>query len=39
MANRLNELMVQPTVPRRRGQVARFFAGLDLVEPNPGANT
>jgi len=33
MASRLNELMAQQTVPRRREQVAGFFAGLDLVEP------
>ena len=33
MASRLNELMAQQTVPRDRGQVERFFAGLDLVEP------
>jgi trans-aconitate methyltransferase len=33
MASRLNELMAQQTVPRRREQVAAFFDGLDLVEP------
>ena len=33
MASRLNELMTQQTVLRRREQVADFFAGLDLVEP------
>ncbi len=33
MTSRLNELMVQQTAPRNRRQVARFFAGLDLVEP------
>jgi len=33
MASRLNELMAQPIVPHSRRQVARFFAGLDLVEP------
>jgi hypothetical protein len=33
MASRLNELMAQQTVLRRREQVADFFAGLDLVEP------
>ncbi len=33
MADRLNELMAQQTVPRSRQQVARFFTGLDLVEP------
>ncbi len=33
MTSRLNELMAQQTVPRRREQVERFFAGLDLIEP------
>jgi hypothetical protein len=33
MASRLNELMAQQTVLRRREQVADFFAGLDLLEP------
>jgi len=33
MADRLNELMAQQTVPRSRRQVARFFTGLDLLEP------
>ena len=33
MAYRLNELMAQQTVPRSRRQVARFFTGLDLLEP------
>jgi hypothetical protein len=33
MASRLNELMAQQTVLRRREQVADFFVGLDLVEP------
>jgi len=33
MAARLNQLMAQRTVPRTRQQVARFFAGLDLVDP------
>ena len=33
MADRLNELMAQQTVPRSRRQVARFFAGLDLLYP------
>ena len=33
MASRLNELMAQQTVPRRREQVADLFEGLDLVEP------
>ena len=33
MANRLNELMAQQSVPRTHREVAAFFAGLDLVEP------
>jgi hypothetical protein len=33
MVSRLNELMAQQATPRRRDQVAGFFAGLDLVEP------
>jgi O-methyltransferase involved in polyketide biosynthesis len=33
MADRLNELMAQQTVPRSHQQVARFFTGLDLLEP------
>jgi S-adenosyl methyltransferase len=33
MANRLNELMAQQSVPRTHREVAAFFAGLDLLEP------
>ena len=33
MANRLNELMAQPAVPRTHREVAAFFAGLELLEP------
>ncbi|HLK73734.1 MAG TPA: SAM-dependent methyltransferase [Streptosporangiaceae bacterium] len=33
MANRLNELMAQQSVPRTHREVASFFAGLDLLEP------
>jgi S-adenosyl methyltransferase len=33
MANRLNELMAQQSVPRTRREVAAFFTGLDLIEP------
>ncbi len=33
MAARLNQLMAQQIVPRARRDVARFFAGLDLVDP------
>jgi hypothetical protein len=33
MANRLNELMAQQSVPRTHREVAAFFAGLDLIEP------
>src|SRR5271156_734678 len=33
MANRLNELMAQQSVPRTPREVAAFFAGLDLLEP------
>jgi hypothetical protein len=33
MANRLNELMAQQSVPRTHREVAAFFARLDLIEP------
>src|SRR3984957_19409566 len=33
MANRLNELMAQQSVPRTHREVGAFFAGLDLLEP------
>ena len=33
MANRLNELMAQQSVPRTHREVAAFFAGLELLEP------
>jgi hypothetical protein len=33
MANRLNELMAQQSVPRTHREVAAFFDGLDLLEP------
>src|SRR5580700_5331216 len=33
MANRLNELMAQQSMPRTHREVACFFAGLDLLEP------
>jgi hypothetical protein len=33
MANRLNELMAQQSVPRTHREVACFYAGLDLLEP------
>ncbi len=33
MATRLNRLMAQQVTPRTRADVARFFDGLDLVEP------
>ena len=33
MANRLNELMEQQSVPRTHQEIAAFFAGLDLLDP------
>jgi SAM-dependent methyltransferase len=33
MASRMTELMAQPSVPRSYEQVARFFAGLHMLEP------
>jgi S-adenosyl methyltransferase len=33
MANRLNELMAQQSIPRTHREVAAFFTGLDLIEP------
>ena len=33
MANRLNELMAQQSVPRTHREIAAFFEGLDLLEP------
>jgi hypothetical protein len=33
MAERLNQLMAEKVTFRTRAQVARFFDGLDLVEP------
>jgi hypothetical protein len=33
MATRLNRLMAQKVTPRSRGDVTRFFEGLELVEP------
>jgi hypothetical protein len=32
-ANRLNQVMAEPVTLRARAEVARFFDGLDLVEP------
>ncbi len=33
MIRRLNRLMFEKTTPRRQADVARFFDGLDLIEP------
>jgi hypothetical protein len=33
MAKSLNRVMAQKVTPRAQAEVARFFTGLDLVEP------
>jgi hypothetical protein len=33
MIRRLNRLMYEKTTPRRQADVARFFDGLDMIEP------